>query len=105
MDHQRRIADEVQEFLDHLSEQRLAGEELAGKAMHRKSLGRHRPLRIDMPVKDLPGRHPVDHFDAADFDQPVTPEGIEAGGFGIENDFAHETGPQRRQISFAAAAF
>ncbi len=30
------------------------------------------------------------NLDAADLDQPVAPQRIEAGGFGIENDFAHE---------------
>jgi len=43
-----------------------------------------------MPVKGLPGRHRLNISTAADFDQPVTAQRIETGGFGIENDFAHE---------------
>jgi hypothetical protein len=58
--------------------------------MHIEGFGRHVALGIDMPVKGLPGRHAVEYLDAADFDQPVTAQRIETGGFGIENDFAHE---------------
>ena len=90
MDYQRRVGDEFQELLDHMSEQRLVGEELAGKTMHRECFGRHVALWIEMPVKGLPGRHAIDHLDAADFNQPVAPQRVEARGFGIENDFTHE---------------
>jgi hypothetical protein len=31
----------------------------------------------------------VHHLNAADFNQPVAGEWVEAGGFGIENDLAH----------------
>jgi hypothetical protein len=41
-------------------------------------------------MKCLAGRHAIEDLDAADFDQPIAAQGIEAGGFGIENDFAHE---------------
>ena len=72
-------------------EQRLVGEELAGKAVHGEGFLRHVALGIDVAVKGLPGRHAVEDLDAADFDQPVAAQRIEAGGFGIENDFAHES--------------
>ena len=42
-----------------------------------------------MPVKDLAGRHAVEDLDTADLDQPVAAQRVEAGGFGVENDFAH----------------
>ena len=42
------------------------------------------------PMKGLAGRHAVEDLDTADFNQPVAPQGVEAGGFGIEDDFAHE---------------
>ena len=70
-------------------EQRLVGEELAGKAVHRERFGRHVALWIEVAVKGLAGRHAVENLDAADLDQPVAPQRVEAGGFGIENDFAH----------------
>jgi hypothetical protein len=47
-----------------------------------------------MPVKGLPRRHAIENLDTADFNQPVAPQRVEAGGFGIENDFAHE--PSRK---------
>jgi hypothetical protein len=47
-----------------------------------------------MPVKGLPRRHAIEHLDTADFNQPVAPQRVEAGGFGIENDFAQE--PSRK---------
>ena len=89
VDHERRVADEFQELLDHFREQRLAGKELAGQAVHGKRFRRHVALGIDVAVKRLPRRHAVVDFDAADLDQPVAAQRIEAGGFGIENDFAH----------------
>ena len=85
----RRVGDEFQELLDHFGEQRLAGKELAGQAMHGKRFRRHVALGIDVAVKGLPGRHPVVDLDAADLDQPVAAQRVEASGFGIENDFAH----------------
>jgi hypothetical protein len=56
-------------------------------------------------VKTLPRRHPVENLDAADFHQPVAPQGIKAGGFGIENDFAHGLTDGKKRIRIVAAAF
>ena len=39
----------------------------------------------------MAGRHPIEDLDTADLDQAVPAEGIEAGGFSIENDFPHES--------------
>ena len=89
MDDERRIADEFQELLDHFREQRLAGEKLAGQAVDGKRFRRHIALGIDVAVESLPRRHAVVDLDAADLDQPVAAQRIEASGFGIENDFAH----------------
>ena len=93
MDHQRRIGDEFQKFLDHLGKKRLVGQELAGKTVHGESFGRHVAFRIDVPMKGLSGRHPVENLDAADFNQPIAPQRIEASGLGIENNFAHRLKP------------
>ncbi len=57
--------------------------------MHRESLGRHRPLRVDVTVEDLPCDEAIDDFHAADFNQPIPAQGVEAGRFGIENNLAH----------------
>ena len=71
VDHQRRVADEFQEFLDHIGEQRFVGEELAGKTMHGIGFSRHFALGIEMPMKGLAGRHAIENLDTADLNQPV----------------------------------
>jgi hypothetical protein len=40
-------------------------------------------------MERLAGREPVEEFDAADFDDPIALDGIEAGGLGVEHDLAH----------------
>jgi hypothetical protein len=57
--------------------------------MHRERFGRHVTLRIEVAVKRLAGRHPVENLDTADLDQSIAPQRVKAGGFGIENNFAH----------------
>jgi hypothetical protein len=56
-------------------------------------VGRHLAFGIDVTVEGLPCWHAVEEFDAAHFDQPVAAQSIEAGGFSIENDFAHQLQP------------
>ena len=91
MNDQRRIADEGQEIFNHRCEQRLVREKFARQAVDVESLLRHVAFGIEIDVICLPRRHAVDHFDAADFNQPIAAQGIKARGFGIENDFAHAT--------------
>jgi hypothetical protein len=71
VNHQRRVRDEFQKLLNHMGEQRLAGEELAREAMHREGFRRHIALGVDVAVKCLPRRHAVEDLDAADLDQPI----------------------------------
>ena len=52
----------------------------------------------------LPGRHAVEDLDAADFNQAIAAQRIEACGFGIENDFAHGDLSQNAGESGSAAA-
>jgi hypothetical protein len=40
-------------------------------------------------VEGHAGRNAVEQLDAADLDHPMTLERIEAGGLGVEDDFAH----------------
>ena len=66
--------------------------------MDRFGLGGHVAIGVEIAVERLTGRDPVDHFDAADFDEPVTGLGIEAGRFGVEDNLAHyikDIGPIR----------
>jgi len=74
--------------------------------VHGESFGRHVPLWIEMPMKGLAGRHAVDDLDTADLDQPIAPQRVEAGGFGIQDDLAHECGTWKSlRIRVAASAF
>jgi len=80
---------EFEKIIDDTGEQRLVGEELARKPMHRECLGRHLALRVDVTVKGLTGWHAIENLDAADLNEAVAAQRIKAGGFGIENNFAH----------------
>src|SRR6185436_5874329 len=69
---QRTLADEREQFLDAIGEQGLVGQEAIRKSMHRKCLGGHIALRIEIGVEMRTGRHAIDQFDTADFDQSVS---------------------------------
>ena len=90
VDHERRVADELEEILDHMRKERLVREELAGKTVHGECFRRHVALWIEEPMKSLAGRHAIENLDTADFHQPIAAQRVEPGGFGIENDFAHQ---------------
>jgi hypothetical protein len=60
--------------------QRLGHEKFAGKPVY-EGLCRHVPFGIEIAVKALSGRHPVEDLDAANFDQPVPSKRFKAGGF------------------------
>jgi hypothetical protein len=55
-----------------------------------ESFLRHVSFRIEVDVKRLSGRHVIDHLDAADFNEAITAQRIQACSFGVENDFAHD---------------
>ena len=57
--------------------------------MHRLGLARHRPAGIEIGVEGAAGLDPVEQLDAADLDHPVAAGRAEAGGLGVEDDFAH----------------
>ena len=63
-----------------------------------KRFRRHVAFGIEIAVERLAGREAVDQLDAADLDQPMPGNGIEAGGFGIEHDLAHAN-LERRSVS------
>jgi hypothetical protein len=58
--------------------------------VHGFGFRRYIPLGIDEAVVFLARWNAIVEFDAADFDQPVAPTRIEAGCFGIEDDFAQD---------------
>jgi hypothetical protein len=93
VDYQGRVADEFHKLLDHMNEQRFVGEELAGKTVHGIGFSRHFALGIEMPMKGLAGRHAIENLDTTNLNQSIAAQRVEAGGFGIENDFAHQLHP------------
>ena len=50
---------------------------------------RHVALGIEISVEVAAGLDPVEDLDAADLDHAVAAGRVEAGGFGIEDDFPH----------------
>jgi hypothetical protein len=93
MDDERRIANELEQLLGHLGKARLVLEEIGRQAVHRKGLGRHVTLGIDVAMERQPGGYAVEQLDAADLDHPMPLKGIETRGLGIQNDFPHANFP------------
>src|SRR5262245_49747151 len=89
MRNKRRVADERDQLVDDLGEERLVLEELARQAMDGDGLGRDVALGIEVAMKTLPARYAIDELDAADLHQSVPLEGIKPRRLGIEHDFAH----------------
>ena len=87
---QRRIAEKFEQLVDALMETRLVRKEGDRQAVHALCLGGHVAIGMKIGVETAPGLDPVDQLDAADFDQPVTVGGTEAGRFGVEDDLAHD---------------
>src|SRR5262249_15090964 len=86
---QRGVADEGEEFVDDLGEQRLVLEELGRETVNLERRARHLALGIDVTMKALAGGNLVVELDAADLDQSIALVGIEASRFGIQHDFPH----------------
>jgi hypothetical protein len=70
-------------------EKRLVLQERGRKPVHVLGLFGHVALGVYVAVILAPRGDAVQKLDAADLDQPVAAFGIEAGGFGIEDDLAH----------------
>src|SRR5450759_212111 len=81
--------DEAEEIVGDVGEKRLVLEELGRQPVDGEGLGRYFALRVEIAVERRAGRNPVEQLDAADLDQAVTLQGIQPGGFGVEDDFAH----------------
>ena len=92
MRHNRCIADKFEKCISDFGKQRLLGEKLVFQAMDDGSLHRHFALRIKISLPGAPCRHMVHQLHAADFNDTVAEERVEAGGFCVEDDFAHKRG-------------
>src|SRR6478752_870339 len=89
VDHERRVADKGKKLVGDFNEKLVPLQELGGKTMDSECLGRDVAFRIEVRMKCRTGRYPVEQFDAAELDKAMALARIQAGGFGIENDFAH----------------
>jgi hypothetical protein len=94
---ERRIRDEFEQLVGAFREPRLVGQKDRGEAMHRFGFARHFAFGIEISVEVATGLHPLEDFDATDLDHPIATDRIEAGRFGIEDDFPH-----RRNLSTRA---
>ena len=82
------FAEESEDLVRDFGEFRLVGELLVGNAMDGERVGMDlAAIGIDEEMDRPAGRKMVDQLDAADFDDPVLAV-VEAGGFGVEDDFA-----------------
>ena len=68
---QRGIADELEELLGDILEQRLVLQELGGEAVHVHRVAMDVALGFEVAVELAAGGDAVDDLDAADLDQPV----------------------------------
>lgn len=105
----RRIAEEFHQSVDDVgvAEIRLAAQCFIGDAGDADGCFRNGPARIDVDLKFAARRQVVDQLDAADLYDPVPLSGVEAGGFGIEDDFPHVSVPlaaRRRERRAARTA-
>ena len=94
---QRRIADEVEKLVGDFVKHRVLLQKFQRQAVDVESLDRHVPFGIDVFVKGAPGREPVQQLDAADLHQPVPLHRVEAGRFGIEDNFPQGSESSRRR--------
>lgn len=85
--------DELDELVGDVAEARLVGQEFGGQAVDRQRLGVAVAVRVQVDVQVVAGGHPVDQFDAADFDDAVSLGGIQPGGFSVKDDLAHKAIP------------
>ena len=54
------------------------------------------PLGVEVSVKSASRESPVEHLDAADFDDSMKLFDFKAGSFGVENDLPHQRLPFRQ---------
>ena len=89
VDHQRGIAQELQEFFDHMREDGLVGQEVAGQAVDAGGLDRHIAFGVQVELQRAAGGKMIQQLDAADFHDPVALARLEARRFRVEDDLTH----------------
>ena len=92
-----RAGDEFEQIFGDVAELRLVAQELLGEAVDLQSGLFTGAPGIDVAMKMVAGKPPVDNLDRCDFNHAVTEFGIKAGGFSVEYDLAHDLGHVRRK--------
>ena len=82
--------DELDELARDLGELRLRREELVLDAVHLERAAVDFALGVDVAVKAVLRRPPIDELHAADLDDPMAGGRLEARCFGIQDDLTHQ---------------
>src|SRR5438445_1349486 len=104
VDHQLRALDVVEELRHDLAKLGFVLEELVGDAVHLERALLALALRIDVAVEVVSRDASAQDLDTAQFDDPVAETCVEAGGFGVEHDAAHEIQPSDSTPRLASAS-
>jgi hypothetical protein len=96
MNHKWGIADEGKKIVHDVGKPPMSFQKFGRKAVDRESLSGHVALWINVGVERRPGWYPVEQFDAAQFNKPMTLGRIEPSRFGIKDDFTHVALPQNQ---------
>ena len=99
VDHPARAAREVDELAGDVRETGLVAQHFPGQPMHVGRAAVDLTFRVDVEMHAATGQPAVDHFHGGNLDDAVTQLGVEAGGFGVEDQVPHETGIRVRARS------
>ena len=92
---QLRAADELDQLVDDVGEARLLREEFVGDAVHLLRAAVDFAVGPQVTMERAAGLAPIDQLDAADFDDAMALLRLEARGFGVEDDLAHDARSDR----------
>ena len=90
VDDQFGAAHKVEKLDRNVGEARFVDEKLAADPVHRQSTGVDIPFRVQVAVEMPVGQTPIEHLDTGDLDDAVSELVLQAGGFSIEKDLAHQ---------------
>src|SRR5262249_54405694 len=79
-------------------------EEDRGEPVHRIGILGHLAIGVEIALEMSPARQMIHQLEAGDLDDPMAGGGIEAGGLGVEDDFAHGCLESQAQESALAPA-
>ena len=89
---QLRAADELDQLVDDVREARLLREEFVGDAVHLLRGAVDLAVGTQVAMERAAGLAAIHQLDAADFDDAMSLLRLQARGFGVEDDLAHDVG-------------